>query len=893
MSSGARVSIPNSVRKMIQNIKEITGNHSEEEIYAMLKECSMDPNETAQKLLLQDTFHEVKRKRDRRKENLSNKEPTELRWRPGMQGRGSRGGRGNYSRHILNDARGGRNSAAPGKENVINQVADKDVGLSYLPTSQETNNKEITPATSTLSVIPNGPTAVAPGSAGVLHAGNLSSGCLVNRSEDSSAVGFGKLGGPPQLPHLVDAKENPSIEFGTGHTQRQPMTSSSGSSTAGTQASSTGDYFSASDPVLVPSHDSRLPGAMGAIKREVGSQRTPVEQISLVPSEGKSIAAVSEVGSSSMQEKMPNKSMGAGNNQLSDSTQPASSTHGGSSVIRSSSNYNSRLQQVFGPQKVGPSKEWKPKPTNSNLAQGPGTAGSSEVPTTAEANTQSCPDLSVLDSKEATSRLQRKLEELHFSDAQHVIIPNHLHVPETEKIGFCFGSFDATFSLNPSNISGSENDRNPTPLSETSESVEETEEHSSSNQNALETTEEGDYPDHPQSPAHGPENLSSGEGDTSSTVVPEYSESKQETALPGNHQYSMIHTSPSYSFGFMPPMVGSQLAPFESSESQARDVPRLPSFVVPQPFDAASCYAQFYRSGTDSDGRISPFHSPGVTVKYNGNVAVLSPQTSQSAQEGGNSMVLSMAGPTPHVTQAGGVVQSSIAVTQQPLPVFRQPTGMPIPHYPPNYIPYGHYFSPFYVPPPAIHQFLSNGAFPQQSQAGGIYPAPPGATAKYSLSQYKVGSNTGNSTHGGVVGNYGPYGSSPAGYNPSTASTAGNSTANEDLAAAQFKENNVYITGQQSEGSAVWIAAPARDISGLQPSSFYNLPQGQVTFSPTQAGHGTFTSIYHPAQAVSAMTVHPILQQSPTMASAADIVGPTSSVYQQPQHAQINWRNNY
>jgi hypothetical protein len=52
---GFRVSIPNSVRKTIQDIKEITGNHSEEEIYAMLKDCNMDPNETAQKLLFQGT----------------------------------------------------------------------------------------------------------------------------------------------------------------------------------------------------------------------------------------------------------------------------------------------------------------------------------------------------------------------------------------------------------------------------------------------------------------------------------------------------------------------------------------------------------------------------------------------------------------------------------------------------------------------------------------------------------------------------------------------------------------------------------------------------------------------------------------------------------------------
>ncbi|KAF3792322.1 GBF-interacting protein 1 [Nymphaea thermarum] len=58
MSGGFRVgassSVPASVRKTIQNIKEIAGNHSDDEIYAMLKECSMDPNETAQKLLFQE-----------------------------------------------------------------------------------------------------------------------------------------------------------------------------------------------------------------------------------------------------------------------------------------------------------------------------------------------------------------------------------------------------------------------------------------------------------------------------------------------------------------------------------------------------------------------------------------------------------------------------------------------------------------------------------------------------------------------------------------------------------------------------------------------------------------------------------------------------------------------
>ncbi|KAA8524895.1 hypothetical protein F0562_011318 [Nyssa sinensis] len=899
MSGGARVSIPNSVRKTIQNIKEIAGNHSEEEIYAMLKECSMDPNDTAQKLLLQDPFHEVKRKRDRRKENSNNKESAESRWKPGIQGRASRAGRGNYStRYISHDAVGGKNSAL-GKENGTNQVSDKDAGLSSLPSSQEIKNKEITPAASSLTVITNGPSGVAFGSTSVVHAAHLSAGNVINQSEEDSAVNISKLGGPQPLPPPVDAKESPTIGFETGDTHGLLTPSSSDSSTSMTSASSSGVYFSASDPLLLPSQDLRLPGDVGTIKREVGSHQIPVEQISPIPAEIKSTAASSEVESSLSQGKLPSKSQGVGKNQLPESAEAASSTHGGPSVIRPSSNYHGRLQQVIGPQKVGPSKEWKPKPTNPSLGQGSGTAGSPEVSTTVDPNTQARPV--AFDSNKAISELQRNMEESHISDGQHVIIPSHLHVPDAEKIGFCFGSFDASFGLITSYNNDPESEKSPTPLSEISEGIEKTVEQSSSNQNSLATAEEGDYPDHPLSPTHVPENFSSGEGNVSSNAVPEHSEPKPETALPPeSNQYSLVHTSPNYNFGFMPPILSSQLAPFESSESQGRDVSRLPSFVVPQPFDPTSYYAQFYRSGADSDGRISPFHPPGVSTKYNGNVAMLSPQTSQSSQEvctyqtlSGSSLVLSTAGQTPLVTQAAGVMPSSIAVTQQPLPVFRQPTGVHLPHFPPNYIPYGPYFSPFFVPPPAIHQFLSNSAFPQQPQASGVYPTPPAATAKYSLPQYKPGSNTGNSTHIGVPGSYGPYGSSSAGYSPSSATTAGNSTANEDLAVSQFKESNVYIAGQQSEGSAVWIAPPGRDISGLQASSFYNIPQGQVTFAPTQAGHAAFAGLYHPAQAVTPANVHPLLQQSQAMAGAVDMVGPTASVYQQPQHAQINWPNNY
>ncbi|XVF71708.1 hypothetical protein PTKIN_Ptkin12aG0061200 [Pterospermum kingtungense] len=882
---GFRVSsIPNSVKKTIQDIKEVMGNHSEDEIHAMLKECSMDPNETAQRLLLQDPFREVKRKRDRRKDNLNNKESAESRWKSGSQGKGSRGGRGNFSPRYTTHEAGGSKSSGPGKDNGMNLIAEKGSGQSS-STSQETKTKESTPVASPVPVMANGPTGV------VAETSCAPPRNAANQPQESLSVGKNVF---VSAPSPVDATKKPTIAFGSGDMSGQPAASSSDCSMSTAPASSTAICFSSSDPVLVSSSDSQPLGTLGTIKCEVGSNRASTEPNAVIPTESKSASAATEISSSSVQGKMPSKSSGVVKNPVSESSQPSSTATHGSSTSRPSSNYGGRSQQIIGPQKVGSNKEWKPKPISSNVGQGSGTAGASEVPTASlEANSQSQPVSTVLDSEEVTSKLQKKLEELHLPQRKHVIIPNHIHVPESERTKLSFGSFDASFGVTLSYVGNQECDKSSAPLSETSQDVDETaEEHASSNQNASATAEKVDYTDHPQSPAHASENLS-GDGNVSSSI-PEYHENQQDNALlSGGHQFSAVHTSPNYSFGLVPPM----LSPFENAESQAREVSRLPSFVVPQPFDPATYYAQFYRSSADNDGRVSPFPSSGVATKYNGNVAVLPPQTSQSPQEGGNSLVLTTASPTPLVTQAAGLMQSSIAVTQQPVPVYRSAAGVHLPHFPPNYIQYAPFYSPFYVPSPAIHQFINNGAFPQPPQAGTVYPsaaAAPTTGVKFSLPQFKPGSNAANSTHIAMPSGYGPYGSSPAGYNHSSAATTGNSATNEDLNASQFKDSNVYITGQQSEGSAVWIAPPGRDLSSLPASSFYNLPpQGQnVTFAPTQVAPGSFAGIYHP-QAVTAAAVHPLLQQAQSMAGAVDMGGAAASVYQQPQHAQMNWPSNY
>lgn len=93
----------------------------------------------------------------------------------------------------------------------------------------------------------------------------------------------------------------------------------------------------------------------------------------------------------------------------------------------------------------------------------------------------------------------------------------------------------------------------------------------------------GDISDNPQpSSTTVPESLSpSTEVDVPSSAIQEDDESKHDTTLPfeGN-EYSVGHTPQNYSLGFMPPMLGTQSQQVDYSESHARDISRLPSYVV-------------------------------------------------------------------------------------------------------------------------------------------------------------------------------------------------------------------------------------------------------------------------------------------------------------------------
>ncbi|CAL0335068.1 unnamed protein product [Lupinus luteus] len=137
VSSRVRVSIPNNIRKTIQHIREITGKqHTDDEIYAVLRECSMDPNDTAQKLLYLDAFHEVTRRRDRKKEGLGSEglEDSNSRIKRGHGRRGRVASSGNASN--FSDGGGGRKLASR-RENGIHNITERSRERSSQPGLQK------------------------------------------------------------------------------------------------------------------------------------------------------------------------------------------------------------------------------------------------------------------------------------------------------------------------------------------------------------------------------------------------------------------------------------------------------------------------------------------------------------------------------------------------------------------------------------------------------------------------------------------------------------------------------------------------------------------------------------------------------------------------------------
>ncbi|KAF7146709.1 hypothetical protein RHSIM_Rhsim04G0011000 [Rhododendron simsii] len=579
-SGGSRVLIPISVRKTIHDIKEIAAKHSDEDIYLMLKECKMDPDETAQRLLylvhnpdcwglanshlivklvfsrkilednnvlfdLADTFQEVKKKRDLRKPNVNSRISEESRWRMGTQGRGVRGGRGHYSSStIYHGASGGRNASAP-KENGVNNGVER--GFNPLPTvpekTEKNTNSRVT-ISSNISV--SGATSIPNGSSGHEHA-----------------------------PHQ------------------------------------------SADPVVVLPLNSRNPG-VGAIKDEVSSQRIASKSGASYPAMNGSIAehtvansVQATLGDVTCVNTVLQESLIVKKNEPLEHSQSSSTTT--SEVISVIDDQSSQL--------VGLSE----------------VVASEAVALALEGGSESLPEQEVSVLKDAISKLDMNPEKLKISRHQAVIFPDHLQVPEDIKNGLTFGSLDFEQSLNSGNNPEDSSDSLPVAVPEfLIENDKAANETSLSNLNVSSSAQEGDYLDNSHSLPHVPDSKAHLK-DVSSGLAPIYDHSKQDIMFSqGGLQYPFVHMGPHYGFPFIQPSgnstVSSTLATTQTATQPAGvghssiplSPPPFPVFRQPYPpyyFPFGPYFPSFFVA-SNAQQLLGPGGSPQQTSTGN---AFLSP----------------------------------------------------------------------------------------------------------------------------------------------------------------------------------------------------------------------------------------------------------------------------
>ncbi|KAK9689559.1 hypothetical protein RND81_09G067000 [Saponaria officinalis] len=659
--STSKVLIPNIVKKTIQNIKEIAKNHTEDDIYAMLKECSMDPNETTQRLLYLDTFHQVKSKRDKRKEAVKSRPEEDFRWQSGHHVRVTWRDRGNtYSKYTSDDS-GGRKSNFIQKANGDTQIREKAFRTATTPAIKETNTVHVEKALS----IP------------------------INKSAKHN-------GSKPPAP-------------------------------------------SASNPVLVPSGDSLIPTAIDATKREVR-----IGQISIV---------------SNAHVPVDN---GLSKSESSNSPHKTDKSPAFSSVIE---------KQASQPENVA----------QTNVPRDPVVAEKSHAPSRESAVRPS----SLSGADEAASE-SVKLKIFHD---QHVIIPDHIQVPDAIKNVLSFGSINASFRAACVKIKNAKHLQSAGDVSQDKA----TEISSSCDKDAVSTLKQTEYTDNQWSRSNSPdEDYPVDIKDLSSTATDD--QLKVDNLLAVGPPFPILQTSSNYSFGFMPPMLANALLQSGGFENQA-----------------------WFSSSVSGD-------SPAR-------------------------LTLSS---TPPPTQSAGVGQA--------VPLFSRP-------YSPSYIPYSHYFPPFYVPP-GMHPYYAHTIFPQPLPNGDVLLSTP-TTTKTSPAHFKMGPNAGNQTPAGVSSGNVVHSSYQVGFSPNPTMTFGNSGTSAGLTPTVFKDRNIY-SGQQNEGYGAWLPTV-----NIPMNSLLNFPQGQHVINP-QSTHGGFT-VYHALQPV------PTTAPGQTVTGRVEPVGPPSSAYQHSQ----------
>ncbi|KAJ6770109.1 GBF-INTERACTING PROTEIN 1-LIKE [Salix purpurea] len=509
ISGGDSGAIPDNVKKTIQSIREITGKqHSDEDVYSVLQDCSMDPDDTAQKLLYLDTFHEVKRKCD---------------WRKGIQGRGARGGRGNYS-----DAFGGRNVATRSENGVV-CITDRSASNSS-HFVQKKNNTAANPGTKDLTTTS-------------CDSSTLSNRSSISRRGPQLPAAAASGDGSSALSVKTDAFLPPAacpptpLQVSVMLTKEQKSTTFfNGLPASNTPATVSGSITSSSDPILAPSM-TRNPGAVCRIKHEEGSQQKAAEQNNIQVNKKNSLS----------------KSKAVGKNQLSESLQPSTlSSYNDSLVVRSSANDSHSSEESAKFLKIL-SEDAQAKVSSQSPSEPSITNGHVKFP-----NHFKVPEA-----------LKNGLTFGSFESDSG---------PGKEYINDCltFGSFDSNSGPETKFSHAIDGDINSTLVELAHSTVENA--IPDSNDSGL-SPMQVDHSYQPEPPQLVLEKVLISEDNVAPSADSKVVQSEQdEMLLPECHQSPTVQIAPNYGFGIMPPLQAAHLVPFVGHETQASDVSQRSGF---------------------------------------------------------------------------------------------------------------------------------------------------------------------------------------------------------------------------------------------------------------------------------------------------------------------------
>ncbi|KAL6861202.1 hypothetical protein ACP4OV_016902 [Aristida adscensionis] len=826
---------PTTIQSTIQSIKEVVGGHSDADIFDALRESNMDPNETAQKLLNQDPFHEVKRKRDKKKESSGQKsfvdsaaqvehnsqwtKPRAQRIQNDQRRMPNQGQISGPSREfrVVRDNRfqhGAVNGPELGHKSSPNvEMSDKSVGLQ------------------------SGPNSLPP---------TTSEGQTTNHSAKQSS----------------DPMQGKRDGQGTGQRHAKPYLKNTQNE----------QHIPSSDPPRAPSNFKASGGSVGPIRRQVvvNSTRQPAGRT------GSQFHVPSGLSNANVQR-------GAFSSAVAYGRQPAFMSRNIQPNHRPDTSFRSRSAGRFAAQNINryhqgptsnqkaiqPTKEWKPKSTKKSSA-----TDADHSTDTMSASASNTENANVHD----VNSLSDKLSQANIHEMEHVIIPEHLRVPEYEQTKLRFGSFTSGF------------DSDQVPAS---------------------TSPDSEQPEHVQDPVNQideEDTLDDGcdEVDEQARSSQHLSASTAEISLPPSEDSDRMNGQVDNDDGLGlvqsdTPVAGvggesSQLTPaltafstygHEDPSMHTSNEAQLYGLVEPNVHQQVLASSQGYPSENPAaDNAVQVFRMPEANVH-----SQVLPSTSEAL--------------SPQIVSSSPVAMSSQQqhMSQQQAAAMYPP--MHVQHFP-NFMPYRQFFSPVYVPPMAMQNYSTN--VPYQSNGNNYVQMPGGGShltaggMKYGVSQYKP-------VPAGNPSGYGNY-THPAGYTIGSPGVIGAAVGVDEVNRMKYKDNNMYASTPQVETSDIWIQTP-REIPTMQCPPYYNLSgqatpgafvpnPGNASFNATaQSSHAQFPGMYHPQQPPSIVSPHPMVHQQvpsaigPNVGVGVAAPAPQVGAYQQPQLGHMNWRPSF